>query len=94
MQRYVFLLKTQNVPQSFLLQRYDYFLEGHLLKSSKILVIFFQNTEFCDEMGRKCAFMSLPIPSDTTSLGKEYYLFGQRVLPLCTRNTNSSADEY
>lgn len=94
MQRYGFLHKTPNVPQSFLLQRYDYFLESQLLKSSKILVIFFQNTEFCDEMGRKCAFMSLPIPSDTTSLGKEYYLFGQRVLPLWAKSTTSLYKEY
>ena len=34
----------------FLLQRYDFCSERHLLKSSKILVIFFQNTEFSDEM--------------------------------------------
>ncbi len=51
MQRYVFLLKKPNVPQSFLLQKYDYFPESQLLKSSKIFVIFFQNAVFLDEMG-------------------------------------------
>ena len=52
MQRYGFLLKTPNVPQSFLLQKYESFLESQLLKSSKIFVIFFQNAIFLDEMGK------------------------------------------